>query len=140
MQLYTPLALLLLLALPFLGYVMLRKRRSAAVKFPSRIDMMSCPISWRQRFRPALVVARLLCLTLLILALARPRKGTVLSEVSTEGVAVEAVVDRSGSMHAEMDFYGKKLDRLEVVKRVLADFIEGDRKDLGGGGGASVGP
>src|SRR4030042_713420 len=140
MELYSPWVLLLLLVLPFMGYFMLRKKRSAAVKFPSLVDVRDGPVSWRLRFRPLLVVARLLCLTLLILALARPRKGTVLSEVSTEGVAVEAVVDRSGSMHAEMDFYGKKLDRLEVVKRVLADFIEGDRKDLGGGGGASVGP
>jgi Ca-activated chloride channel family protein len=139
MQWYTPWALLLLLALPLLGVFMLRKRRGAAVRFPSLIDMKSCPVSWRQRFRPALVVARLLCLALLILALARPRKGTVLSEISTEGVAIEAVVDRSGSMNAEMDYGNEKLNRLEVVKRVLADFIEGDKEGLGGRAGDLIG-
>jgi len=72
-----------------------------------------------------------MCLVLLILALARPRKGTVISEISTEGVAIEAVVDRSGSMQAEMDF-GEKLNRLEVVKKVLADFIQGGEKGLTG--------
>jgi Ca-activated chloride channel family protein len=52
---------------------------------------------------------------------------TVLSEISTEGIAIEAVVDHSGSMRAEMDYDREKLDRLEVVKRVLKDFIEGDK-------------
>jgi Ca-activated chloride channel family protein len=132
MQWYSPWALLLLLALPLLGYVMLRRHRGAAVKFPSLVDMRRCPVSWRLRLRPVLVALRLLCLALLILALARPRKGTVLSEISTEGIAIEAVVDRSGSMHTEMDYDREKLDRLEVVKRVLRDFIEGDKKGLAG--------
>lgn len=131
MQLYSPWALLLLLLLPILAYSALRQRRSAAVKFPSLSEVRACHISWRLRLRPLLVVARLLCLALLIFALARPRKGTVLSEISTEGVAIEAVVDRSGSMRAEMDF-GGKLNRLEVVKKVLSDFIEGDGKALTG--------
>jgi len=132
MQWYSPWALLLLLVLPLLGYVMLRRNRGAAVKFPSLVDLRHCPVSWRLRLRPVLVALRLLCLALLILALARPRKGTVLSEISTEGVAIEAVVDRSGSMHTEMDYDREKLDRLEVVKRVLRDFIEGDKKGLAG--------
>ncbi len=132
MEWYSPWALLLLLVLPLLGYFTLCRTRGAAVKFPSLVDMRRCPVSWRLRLRPALVALRLLCLALLILALARPRKGTVLSEVSTEGVAIEAVVDHSGSMHTEMDYDREKLDRLEVVKRVLKDFIEGDKKGLGG--------
>jgi Ca-activated chloride channel family protein len=139
MEWYSPWALLLLLVLPFLAYLMLRRRRGAAVKFPSLVDMRNCPVSWRLRLRPLLVVARLLCLALLILALARPRQGTVLSEVSTEGVALEAVVDRSGSMSAKMDYYGEKLSRLEVVKRALTDFVEGDKKDLGGRTGDLIG-
>jgi Ca-activated chloride channel family protein len=139
MQLYSPWALLLLLVLPLLGYLLLRTKRGAAVKFPSLLDMRHCPVSWRLRLRPVLVVARLLCLALLILALARPRKGTVLSEISTEGVAIEAVVDHSGSMNAEMDYSGENLNRLEVVKRVLADFVEGDKKGLGGRTGDLIG-
>jgi len=132
MQLHSPWALLLLLILPILAYILLRKKRSAAIRFPSLLNMRNCPISWRLRLRPVLFAARMICLTLLIIALARPRKGTVLSEISTEGVAIESVVDRSGSMRTEMDYYGQKLNRLEVVKKVLADFIEGDKKDLSG--------
>jgi Ca-activated chloride channel family protein len=131
MPFYSPWALLLLLVLPVLVYLGLRKKRSATVKFPSLMDIRNCHLSWRLRLRPLLKVARLLALALLIVALARPRKGTVLSEISTEGVAIEAVVDRSGSMQAEMD-YGEKLNRLEVVKNVLSDFIQGDEKGLTG--------
>ena len=132
MQLYSPWALLLLLVLPVMAYLMLRKKRTAAVRFPSVVDLKSCLISWRIRFRRLLPAARLICVGLLIFAIARPRKGTVLSEISTEGVAIEVVADRSGSMQIEMDYYGRKMNRLEVVKKVLANFIEGDEKELGG--------
>jgi Ca-activated chloride channel family protein len=132
MQLYSPWALILLLVLPVMAYLMLRRKGTAAVRFPSLVDMKSCLVSWRIRFRPLMMIARLVCVALLIVALARPRKGTVLSEISTEGVAIEAVVDHSGSMQTEMDYYGDKLNRLEVVKKVLSDFIEGDKKDLKG--------
>jgi Ca-activated chloride channel family protein len=139
MQLYSPWALILLLILPAMAYLMLRRKSTAAVRFPSLVDMRNCPLSWRIRSRPILTAARLLCVALLIVALARPRKGTVLSEISTEGVAIEAVVDHSGSMQTEMDYYGDKLNRLEVVKRVLSDFIEGNKKDLKGRGSDLIG-
>lgn len=128
MQLYSPWILLLLLVLPVLAYMQLRKKRTASVKFSSLGSMKNCPRSLRLRARPILFVMRLLCLTLLILALARPRKGTVLSNISTEGVAMEVVVDRSGSMQAEMGYKGKTMNRLEVVKLVLKEFIGGGGK------------
>ncbi|HIJ67150.1 MAG TPA: VWA domain-containing protein, partial [Planctomycetes bacterium] len=65
-------------------------------------------------------------------ALSRPRKGTKISETATEGVAIEVVADRSGSMQAEMEYRGRKLNRLETVKGVLAEFIKGNDKDLSG--------
>jgi len=126
MQLYSPWALLLLLVLPVVAYLTRRRRRTAAVKFPSLTDMKGALISWRLRSRPLLKVTRFACLALLIIALARPRKGTKISETATEGVAIEVVADRSGSMQAEMDYRGKKLNRLETVKRVLAEFIRGE--------------
>jgi len=139
MRLYSPWALILLLVLPVMAYLMMRRKGTAAVRFPSLVDMKNCIISWRIRFRPLLTIARLLCVALLIVALARPRKGTVLSEISTEGIAIEAVVDHSGSMQTEMDYDGDNLNRLEVVKKVLSDFIEGDKKDLKGRGSDLIG-
>ena len=49
------------------------------------------------------------------------------------------VVDRSGSMRAEMDYEGQKLNRLEAVKRVLDDFVTGDKKGLQGRTGDLIG-
>ncbi len=132
MQLYSPWVLLLFLVLPVLAFVFLRKKRTAALKFPSLVDMKKCLTSARIRLMPLLFIARLVCVGLLIIALARPRKGTELSEISTEGVAIEVVADRSGSMQTEMDYYGQKQNRLEVVKKVLSDFIEGNEKGLAG--------
>jgi Ca-activated chloride channel family protein len=139
MQLDSPWALLLLLIIPVLGWLMLRKRRTAAVTFSSLDSARDCPVSWRVRLRPLLVLGRLLCLAILIIALARPRKGTMLSEISTEGVAIEIVVDHSGSMNAEMDYYGEKLNRLEALKKVLADFIIGGKGGLAGRRGDPLG-
>ncbi len=79
-----------------------------------------------------MLLARLICVGLLIVALARPRKGMVLDEISTKGIAIEVVADRSGSMDADMDYHRQKLNRLEVVKKVLADFIDGNKKKLKG--------
>jgi len=42
-------------------------------------------------------------------------------------------------MQAEMDYYGENLSRLEVVKKVLSDFIEGNKKDFKGRGGDLIG-
>ena len=132
MQLYSPWVLLLLLLLPVLAFLSLRKKRSATVRFPSLTNIRNCPVSLRLRLRPLQIILRLACIALLIVALARPRKGTVLSEISTEGVAIEVVADRSGSMQTEMDYYGETLNRFEAVKKVLSDFINGDKKDLAG--------
>jgi Ca-activated chloride channel family protein len=139
MELYSPWVLLLLLLIPALVYLKLRRRMFATVRFPSLRDIRQCPVSLRQRFRPLLNVTRFVCIALLIAALARPRKGTVLSEISTEGVAIEVVADRSGSMQAEMDYFGEKLNRFDVVKKVFSDFIAGNKKGLAGRSGDLVG-
>jgi len=139
MELYSPWVLLLLLGLPVLIWLMLRTRRQPAVKFSSLGGVKGYGVSWRQRLRPALVVLRVVCVACLIFALARPRKGTMISRISTEGVAIEMVVDRSGSMQTEMSYDGQKLNRLEVVKQVFADFVKGDGKEFQGRGSDMVG-
>jgi len=135
---YWPWMLLLLLAVPVLGWVMAR-RSPAAVRFSSIGLVKGCPLSWRVKLRPVLIAARLVCISLIIVALARPRRGTVISEVSKEGIAIEAVIDRSGSMRAEMAYEGRKLSRLEVVKEVLTAFIKGDGKRFTGRDGDLIG-
>lgn len=139
MEFQSPWSLLLLLAVPVMVYFQMRWKRVAAVRFSTLTELRKCPVSWRVKFRPTLLIARYVCLILLIIAIARPRKGTTLSEISTEGVVIEVVVDRSGSMGEQMDYYGQTTDRLEVAKKVFADFIQGDKKGLSGREGDFVG-
>jgi Ca-activated chloride channel family protein len=132
MEFHAPWVLWFLLLLPVLAWFQRRHRGSATIKFSSLSGIQKCPTSWRLRLRPLLGILRLLCLALVIVALARPRKGTVLAQISTEGIAIEAVVDRSSSMGAQMDYDGQKLNRLDVVKRVLADFVQGNHRQFEG--------
>lgn len=134
-----PWAFLLFVLLPILVWLRLRKRTSAAVWFSDLGRLESCPVSLRQRVRPLLFIARLVCIGCLIIALARPRQGTAVERTSTEGVAMMVVVDRSGSMGEPMNYRGRQLNRLETVKQVVADFIQGDGKDYKGRLGDLVG-
>lgn len=125
MQLYSPWALLLLALVPLVLFLTRRRGLWANVRFSSLRNIRQAGVSWRIRFRGLLGLARILCIVLLVLALARPRQGSKHSIESTKGVVMELVVDRSGSMQSEMEYKGQRLNRLEVVKKVLADFIKG---------------
>jgi Ca-activated chloride channel family protein len=138
-MLHSPWWLLLLLVLPVLPFAGRLGRRTAAVRYSYIGALVGCGVSLRQRLRWLLMAARLACLALLIVALARPRKGMSVSHVSTEGVAMEIVVDRSGSMGEAMNYQGQEMTRLDVVKRVAAEFIRGNDDDLKGRAGDLLG-
>jgi len=48
------------------------------------------------------------------------------SVVSTEGVAIQMVIDRSSSMRQPMDFENERSTRFEVVRQVFTDFVLGN--------------
>jgi Ca-activated chloride channel family protein len=84
--------------------------------------------------RQILLVMRVVALILMTMALARPQAGKKIAEITSEGVDIMLVLDTSGSMQG-LDFKidGKPTSRLDVVKRVAADFIKnrpGDRIGL----------
>ena len=78
------------------------------------------------------LVLRCAALVFLVVAIARPRKGTERVVERTEGVAIEMVIDRSGSMKQEMKYRGERLNRFEVVKRVFGEFVIGNDSGLKG--------
>lgn len=125
MELYSPWVLLLLILAPIVAALMLRRAGRANLRFSTFRDLGKLRASWRVGLRPLLVVARMICIVLLVIALARPRQGSTLHRVTTHGVAMQLVVDRSSSMQVEMDYAGETMNRLAVVKRVLADFVKG---------------
>ena len=122
---------LLLLPLAVLAWVP-RWRRRTAIRYSDVSLLDGAGRSWVERARWIPPVLRTVGIVLLIVCIARPIKANERSQVFVEGVAIQSVIDRSGSM-AAMDFEldGGRVDRLTAVKKVLSAFIEGD-EDLAG--------
>ncbi|MEO0115109.1 MAG: VWA domain-containing protein [candidate division WOR-3 bacterium] len=128
MRFGSPLFLLLLLLIPLLIYLELRKR-PGTVQF-SNIAFLKANDIRGKSLRFAILVLNCLVLLLIILALARPQKGRVFQEVESQGVDIMLCLDISGSMQAE-DFSPK--NRLFVAKERAKEFIakrKGDRIGL----------
>lgn len=122
-----PSFLLLLLALPLVAWRMWAIRTTQAVTFSSTQFAMDLQPTWRQRLQwvpPALL---LLGMALLIVCLAGPREGNEKTSTSSQGIAIQILVDRSGSMRA-MDFKmdNQPVDRLTAIKDVASRFLKGD--------------
>lgn len=122
-----PLWLLLLIPLAVAGLWILRRRRQAAMIYSSVELLKKLPVTWAQRVKRLLPWIFLAGLALLVVALARPQHGKEEFRIRAEGIAIEMVVDRSGSMQA-MDFElnVKRATRLAVVKKVFQDFVAGE--------------
>lgn len=100
------------------------------VGFPSVAVPAGITPSLRHRLAWLPSAFQLLALALLIVALARPREGLEQVVDVSRGIAIEIVVDRSGSMIAPIAQGGPT--RLEAVKEVVARFAHGDGGGLGG--------
>ena len=73
------------------------------------------------KFKPYLSVLRLIALSSLIIALARPRTVDISNRTkTTKGIDIVMAVDVSGSMLAK----DLKPNRMEALKRVAADFVQ----------------
>lgn len=120
----SPLFLLLLLLIPVLLWYRSDRRRAASFHFPTLHHLDGMPKTWKLRLQPFLPVLRAAVLTFLVLALARPQIGVVRERVTEKGIDIMMAVDVSTSMLAE-DFSmdGQRVNRLEVLKRVLNEFI-----------------
>jgi Ca-activated chloride channel family protein len=107
----------------------LRPRRRPAALFSSVTDFRDLPQTLAQRMRRTMPYLYGLGLCLLVAGLARPQSGRTESRITGEGIAIEIVLDISGSMEA-LDFKldGKEVGRLTAVKRVIQDFVLGSRE------------
>lgn len=111
--------LLLLLPLAIGWYFYTRNRRQAELKIPS-VGGFKAKKSILPYLRHGLFVLRLLALTLLIVAMAKPRTTDVSSKTSTtEGIDIVLSIDVSASMLAR----DLEPNRLEALKEVAAEFI-----------------
>jgi Ca-activated chloride channel family protein len=132
MQFASPWMFLLLLAIPVVVWWSGRGRRSGAILFSTTAGAAQAGRSLRQRMAFLPLALRASALILLTVALARPQKGMERVRDINKGIAIEMIVDRSGSMGAEMTFRGQRMNRLEVVKKVFEEFVMGNADELEG--------
>jgi Ca-activated chloride channel family protein len=116
---------------PFvLGALLWRFRRQGqpAAIFSSLSDLKGLPVTLAQRVRGGLKYLFALGLCLVIVGLARPQAGKAESRITGQGIAIEIVLDVSGSMEAvDFQLNGQDVSRLEAVKYVIQEFVLGSR-------------
>ena len=101
------------------------KKSSATLKISS-VKGFKAEKSIAAKLKPYLFVLRLLALSSLIIAMARPRKVDISSQTkSTKGVDIVMAIDVSGSMLAK----DLKPNRMEALKKVASNFVEGRPND-----------
>lgn len=129
--LLSPWWLLLWLLVPVLVVIEARRGGKWHVAIPTVVHLRGLKATWRGTARRALPALRACGLALIVVALARPIGDRARAPVDGQGIDIALVVDVSGSMKAEDLAPGK--NRLEVVKEVVARFVEqrrGDRMGL----------
>lgn len=112
--------LFLTLPLAISWYFWKQNQQTATLTISSVKSFQSKP-SFLAKLKPLLLILRLLALSAIIIALARPRSVDVSAKTKiTKGIDIVMAIDVSGSMLAR----DLKPDRLEALKRVAATFIQ----------------
>lgn len=130
MEFKTPYLLILIPIVLGLMWLFHARRSRGAFRFSS-VDLVK-PMtgSWKVKFGFVPLAMRVMALILICIALAGPRKVLEESTTTTEGIDIVLSLDCSGSMAAE-DFTidGRRMNRFDVVKRVVAEFINQRKND-----------
>jgi len=116
-----PLFFYLLILIPILivWKIIKGKNQQAAVSISSVSGLQNIS-SWKNVFHHTPFVLRLLALTCIVIALARPQTKNDEQNTEGEGVDIILCLDVSGSMTAQ-DFTP---NRMEAAKRVAEDFVD----------------
>ena len=127
MRFANPWVLTLLVLVPPVVYLaaLFERRTESSVRFSNTGLFGEMRPSVRAVLSGKIVYLRAISLALFIVAAARPQSVTEETQIYVEGIDIVLAVDVSSSMRA-MDFEvrGRRVDRLEVVKDVVLEFIE----------------
>jgi len=117
--------LFLTLPLVIAWYIWKRSKQQAELKISS-IKGFKLSGSWLSRLKPLLFLFRLIALALIIIAMARPRTVDVSTKTkTTRGIDIVMAIDVSASMLAR----DLRPNRLEALKKVAAEFVQGRPND-----------
>jgi Ca-activated chloride channel family protein len=127
-QLAYPWMLLALLALPLLWFLWLRPQRRPVIRFSDLAELRAAGGNVNRRARLVLPGLRSIALLCLVVAAARPQRADESSRIFAEGIAIQMVVDTSGSMQdVDLSPPGARVTRLDVVKSVFQKFVRGEQ-------------
>lgn len=139
-QLAYPWVLVLSSAIPLMWIwrvVCYHRRRGVMSSAPSRVAAAGASVRTMTMWLPGAVMSA--AMLLLLIALARPQEIIGNTKATRDTIALELVVDRSGSMEEAVTFDGQRTNRLEAVKHVVERFIVGDGQGLKGREGDLLG-
>ncbi|KLT69556.1 MULTISPECIES: vWA domain-containing protein [Flavobacterium] len=111
--------LFLLIPIAIIWFLWKRNQQTATLKMSSTAGFKNSA-SLLTKLKPSLYVFRVIALSSLIIALARPRTVDISNQTkTTKGIDIVMAIDVSGSMLAK----DLKPNRMEALKRVAADFV-----------------
>lgn len=129
----------LLILIPLVWWLLQKKRERTSVTvasvshWPNR-NSGKVKYLWIPKF------LRRLCISLIIIALARPQAPTNFDANIAEGIAIQMLVDISSSMDmSTRGFDGETTTRMEIAKEMVERFIVGDGDTLQGRGEDLIG-
>ena len=101
-------------------YILKQKKINAGMQISSLKGFANIPVTYKYYLRHLVFTLRMLAVSALIFALARPQSTNSWQNITTEGIDIIMALDVSTSMLA-MDL---KPNRLEAAKNVAQDFVK----------------
>ena len=104
--------------------------RTVKFSFPSKLLLPTRPSTWRIKIQRMLWLVKLAGAVFLLIALAGPKIGYEQASINQSGIAINFLIDRSGSMREGMIYSNKQYARLDTVKLVVSDFVSNRQSQL----------
>ncbi|WP_044302532.1 vWA domain-containing protein [Rhodopirellula sallentina] len=129
-----------LLLLPVPAIATFAWQRSRATLAVPSLQLWNHAHSGRARYLWIPPALRVVAMTLLVVALARPQAGSTHTTQVNEGIAIELLIDVSSSMAMNIQLSDQEqTTRMEVAKELVERFIAGDGDELSGREGDLLG-
>jgi Ca-activated chloride channel homolog len=116
-----------LILVPVLVYWYIRRHRSMIghLRYSTLRPFAALKPTIRERLRHSPFILRMLVVTVLIVALARPQTTSKGENIYTEGIDIALLLDISGSMLAE----DLQPNRISAARQVAQEFVDGRQND-----------
>ena len=126
---------LFILPIAFAAWRMLRRGKRSGIRFSALSRLPIKASAWRAYLAALSPILMIIALSLLTIALARPRTSLSRAARSMDAIAIAMAVDVSGSMNAldltpKGERFSKETTRLAVVKKLFAEFVAKRPEDL----------